>query len=297
METPRLLFVHAHPDDETITTGATIAHYAARGAQVQVVTCTLGEEGEVIGDRWAQLAAGQADQLGGYRIGELTAALAALGVDSPRFLGGAGRWRDSGMAGTWSLHQQCRFVDGDLDEQVDALAVVISGLRPHVVVTYDPNGGYGHPDHVHVHRVTTMAAARAADWRVPKLYWTVTSSTAMAAGLATLTGLPEQWTRVTDGQWGNGSDGPDSPFGSHGFDDDAIDAVLEIPEQLPAKVAALRAHQTQVSVSPDGRAFALSNDIALPIDACEYYVLAAGTAGGRDGRGWETDLLAGLDVS
>ncbi len=99
METPRLLFVHAHPDDETLTTGATIAHYRARGAVVQVLTCTLGEEGEVIGDRWAQLAADRADQLGGYRIGELTAALAALGVDRPRFLGGAGRWRDSGMAG------------------------------------------------------------------------------------------------------------------------------------------------------------------------------------------------------
>ncbi|PRC53479.1 N-acetyl-1-D-myo-inositol-2-amino-2-deoxy-alpha-D-glucopyranoside deacetylase, partial [Mycobacterium sp. ITM-2017-0098] len=83
METARLLFVHAHPDDETITTGATIAHYVARGAQVQVITCTPGEEGEVIGDEWAQLAVDRADQLGGYRISELTAALTALGVDRP----------------------------------------------------------------------------------------------------------------------------------------------------------------------------------------------------------------------
>ena len=74
-ETPRLLFVHAHPDDETLTTGGTIAHYAANGADVHVVTCTLGEEGEVIGERYAQLAVDQADQLGGYRISELTAAL------------------------------------------------------------------------------------------------------------------------------------------------------------------------------------------------------------------------------
>ena len=94
------LFVHAHPDDETLTTGATIAHYAARGAHVQVVTCTLGEEGEVIGERWAQLAVDGADQLGGYRIGELSSALRELGVAEPTFLGGAGRWRDSGMAGT-----------------------------------------------------------------------------------------------------------------------------------------------------------------------------------------------------
>ncbi len=99
-ETPRLLFVHAHPDDESINNGATIAHYVALGAQVRVVTCTLGEEGEVIGERWAELAVDRADQLGGYRVGELTEALRALGVSEPIYLGGAGRWRDSGMEGT-----------------------------------------------------------------------------------------------------------------------------------------------------------------------------------------------------
>src|SRR6201991_470207 len=118
METPWLLFVHAHPDDETLTTGATIAHYAARGARVQVVTCTLGEEGEVIGERWARLAADHADQLGGYRIGELSSALTELGVDEPTFLGGAGRWRDSGMAGTPPRGGRQRFVDADPREAV-----------------------------------------------------------------------------------------------------------------------------------------------------------------------------------
>ena len=287
METPRLLFVHAHPDDETLTTGATIAHYAARGAQVQVLTCTLGEEGEVIGRRWAQLAADRADQLGGYRIAELSAALAALGVDHPRFLGGAGRWRDSGMAGTPPRQRQQRFVDGDFDEQVGALDAVIAELRPHVVVTYDPNGGYGHPDHIHAHRVTT-AAVEAAEWRVPKLYWAVTSATAISAGLAALTDVPEQWTRMTGAELG--------VHGLRGFADDEIDAALDLPERLAAKVAALRAHETQVSVSPTGRAFALSNNLALPIVACEHYVLAAGAPGERDDRGWETDLLAGLHV-
>ena len=156
LETPRLLFVHAHPDDETITNGVTIAHYAARGADVRVVTCTLGEEGEVIGDRWAQLCVNHADQLGGYRIGELTAALHALGVQGPIFLGGAGRWRDSGMPGTPQRHR-AKFVDADIAEQVAELAALIDGLRPHVVVTYDPNGGYGHPDHIRTHEVTTAA--------------------------------------------------------------------------------------------------------------------------------------------
>src|ERR1700754_1942985 len=112
MERPRLLFVHAHSDDETLTPGATIAHYAALGAQVCVVTCTLGEEGEVIGERWAQLAVDQADQLGGYRIAELSAALSELGIGGPVFLGGAGRWRDSGMTGTPQREWQ-RFIDAD----------------------------------------------------------------------------------------------------------------------------------------------------------------------------------------
>ena len=159
-EPPRLLFVHAHPDDESLGTGATIAHYAARGANVRVVTCTLGEEGEVIGDRWAELAVDRADQLGGYRIGELTAALRALGVSEPRYLGGAGRWRDSGMAGTETRRRR-RFVDADDREAVGALVAIIRQQRPHVVVTYDPNGGYGHPDHIHTHQVTSAAVAAA----------------------------------------------------------------------------------------------------------------------------------------
>ncbi|MBX7432526.1 N-acetyl-1-D-myo-inositol-2-amino-2-deoxy-alpha-D-glucopyranoside deacetylase [Mycobacterium sp. Y57] len=282
MEIPRLLFVHAHPDDETLTTGATIAHYASDGAQVQVLTCTLGEEGEVVGERWAQLAADAADQLGGYRIGELTAALAALGVDRPRFLGGAGRWRDSGMADTPPRRHR-RFVDGDFAEQTAALVAVIDELRPHVVVTYDPEGGYGHPDHIHTHRVT-MAAAGASAWRVPKVYWTVTSSAALSDRLAALGDMPAHWIRVT---------GADVPFG---YPDEDIDAELNLTAQLPAKVAALRAHETQVTVSADERAFALSNDIALPIEACEHYVLAEGDAGERDSRGWETDLLAGVSL-
>jgi N-acetyl-1-D-myo-inositol-2-amino-2-deoxy-alpha-D-glucopyranoside deacetylase len=289
METPRLLFVHAHPDDETLTTGATIAHYAARGARVRVVTCTLGEEGEVIGDRWAQLAVGQADQLGGFRIGELTEALKALGIGEPIFLGGAGRWRDSGMEGTPPRHRQ-RFVDADPQEAVGALVAIIRELRPHVVVTYDPQGGYGHPDHIHTHDVTTAAVAASAGadypgepWTVPKLYWAVVAKSALAAGLDALADVPPDWIRVTAG---------DLPFG---YPDDEIDAVIEVDEQLPAKVAALRAHATQVTVASDGRSFALSNNIVLPIGAVEHYILAEGKSGERDARGWETDLLAGLN--
>jgi N-acetyl-1-D-myo-inositol-2-amino-2-deoxy-alpha-D-glucopyranoside deacetylase len=289
--TPRLLFVHAHPDDETLTTGATIAHYTALGAEVCVVTCTLGEEGEVIGERWARLAVDHADQLGGFRIGELSAALNALGIDDPVLLGGAGRWRDSGMDGTPPRHRQ-RFVDADPREAVGALVDIIRGLRPHVVVGYDPQGGYGHPDHIRAHEVTMAAVAAAsggaefpgAPWTVPKVYWTVVSKSAMAAGLDALDEVPRHWRRVSIDE---------VPFG---YPDDAIDAVMEVPDQLPAKVAALRAHATQVTVAPDGRSCALSNSIALPIGAIEHYILAAGTPGERDDRGWETDLLAGLNL-
>ena len=187
-ETPRLLFVHAHPDDESLSNGATIAHYTARGAQVSVVTCTLGEEGEVIGDRWAKLGVDHADQLGGYRIGELTAALHALGVSGPVYLGGAGRWRDSGMVGTAKRRYQ-RFIDADEREAVGALVASIREQRPHVVVTYDPNGGYGHPDHVQTHTITSAAVAAAGTsdypgepWTVPKFYWSVVAVSAFMAG-------------------------------------------------------------------------------------------------------------------
>ncbi|MEE6175804.1 N-acetyl-1-D-myo-inositol-2-amino-2-deoxy-alpha-D-glucopyranoside deacetylase [Mycobacterium sp. 050134] len=290
-ETPRLLFVHAHPDDESLSNGATIAHYTARGAQVSVVTCTLGEEGEVIGDRWAGLAVDGADQLGGYRVGELTAALKELGVGEPIYLGGAGRWRDSGMRGT-PARGRGRFIDADEREAVAALVDIIRARRPHVVVTYDPNGGYGHPDHVHAHTVTSAAVAAAGGtdfpgepWAVPKFYWTVFALSAFGAGMRELgpQDLRPEWAVAPEGEF------------DFGYADEDIDAVIEPgPRARAAKTAALAAHATQVVVGPTGRAAALSNNMALPILAEEHYVLAAGTAGARDERGWETDLLAGL---
>jgi N-acetyl-1-D-myo-inositol-2-amino-2-deoxy-alpha-D-glucopyranoside deacetylase len=292
-ESPRMLFVHAHPDDESLNNGATIAHYTARGAEVTVVTCTLGEEGEVIGDRWAQLAVGHADQLGGYRIAELSAALGHLGVSAPVFLGGAGRWRDSGMAGTDTDATRHRFVDSDDHEAVGALVAILRTLRPHVVVTYDPNGGYGHPDHIRAHQVTTAAVAASAGgdhpgepWSVPKFYWTVMSRSAFHGALSALepADLLPHWTLDTD-------------EAELGFTDDAITAVVHAADSQPAKAAALAAHATQVVVGPTGRVCALSNDLALPILGDEHYVLVAGTPGERDDRGWEHDLLAGLRLS
>lgn len=281
-EEPRLLFVHAHPDDESLTTGGTIAHYVAQGADVHVVTCTLGEEGEVIGDRYKLLAVDYADQLGGYRISELTKALNALGVDEPIFLGGPGRWRDSGMSGN-SRRGHTAFVDAG-DDAVHELVTIIDEMRPHVVVTYDPKGGYGHPDHVQTHHVTAAAIA-AASWKVPKFYWTVMASSAVHASLEALSDVPPDWIRLPNLS--------ELEF-THGDRD--IDAVIDAAKQVQAKVSALAAHATQVTLAPDCRSFVLSNNIVLPILAEEHYVLAAGSAGPRDSRGWETDLLAGLDL-
>src|SRR5918996_3798759 len=159
----RLLLVHAHPDDESINSGATMARYAAEGAHVTLVTCTLGEEGEVIPPELAHLAADHDDALGEYRIGELAAACEALGVTDHRFLGGPGRWRDSGMMGTPSNERPDCFWQADLDEAVRELVAVVREVRPQVVVTYDSNGGYGHPDHIQAHRVTVAAVDAAAD--------------------------------------------------------------------------------------------------------------------------------------
>jgi len=286
----RLLLVHAHPDDETITTGGTIARYASEGADVTVLTCTLGEEGEVIGDAWAGLVASEADQLGGYRIAELSAALSALGSAAPRFLDGAGRYRDSGMIGTPSAANPRAFVNARLDEAVGAVVAVIREIRPHVVITYDPNGGYGHPDHIQAHAITTAAVEAAATtaypetgepWSTPKFYWTVTERSGLERGIAAISEFPENWRLPEPGELPS-------------VDDGDVTTAIDVRGVIDAKARALSAHATQVTVAPSGAEFALSNNVVQPILTVEHFVLAAGALGpvGEDGR--ERDLFGGL---
>jgi N-acetyl-1-D-myo-inositol-2-amino-2-deoxy-alpha-D-glucopyranoside deacetylase len=199
------------------------------------------------------------------------------------------------MVGAEARSRQ-RFSDADEREAVGALVAIIRELRPHVVVTYDPNGGYGHPDHIQTHLVTTAAVAAAGTddypgtpWSVPKLYWTVIARSAFTAGWEALGSgdLRDEWVIPP----------ADGDFGELGYDDDEIDAVIDDPAALPAKTAALLAHATQLTVGPTGKALALSNNLALPIVAQEHYILATGDPGDRDERGWETDLLAGVDLA
>jgi N-acetyl-1-D-myo-inositol-2-amino-2-deoxy-alpha-D-glucopyranoside deacetylase len=177
----RLLLVHAHPDDESIYTGATMAKYAAEGARVTLVTCTLGELGEVIPASLAHLGAEKEDGLGEYRIGELAAACAALGVTDHRFLGGPGRWRDSGMMGTEGNDDPRCFWRADVDQAAGALLDVIAEVRPQVLATYDAQGAYGHPDHIQAHRVAWRACELAGPDAPEKFYATAT----LESGLVT----------------------------------------------------------------------------------------------------------------
>lgn len=275
----RLLLVHAHPDDETLSTGGTIARYAAAGVHVTLVTCTLGEEGEVIPASLRQLAVGAADQLGGYRVGELRAACAALGVSDHRFLGGMGRWRDSGMMGTEANHHPRAFVAGQLAEQAAALTDVLDEVRPQIVITYGPDGGYGHPDHIRAHEVTMAACAGRAE--VERLYYTAASADATERGVVELSRVDDLPFRLPVP--GELALTPDS----------RITTTVPVSDVLPAKVQALRAHATQVSVwqGESGEcAYALSNGIAQPVLDAEYYVLATGV-----GEGAATDLFGGLN--
>ena len=245
----RLLLVHAHPDDESIGTGATMAAYAAEGAHVTLVTCTLGELGEIIPARLADLADGDGARLGEYRIGELAAACAELGVTDHRFLGGPGRWRDSGMMGTAGNDDPRCFWRADTGAAAGALLEVIREVRPQVLVTYDADGFYGHPDHIQAHRVAWRAFGQAGRYGLRKFYATAA---------------------------------PDC---------DRVTTEIDGTAYFPAKLAAMRAHATQITVSAPY--FALADQVRRRALGVEYYTLLAGPRGPAGPGGRETDLFTG----
>ena len=274
--------MHAHPDDETLTTGGTIARYAAEpDTSVTLVTCTLGEQGEIIPPHLAELAADRGDQLGGYRVGELAAAGAALGLTDQRFLGGPGRWRDSGMAlaghGVRAatpehLHPRAFAQPSEFDAQVEALVAVLEEVRPQVVVTYAADGGYGHPDHVRAHEVT-VAALR----QVPaRLFCTVIGRSTLDAGLARLAAADGLPFRLPE------------PDELPSVPDAAVGLRVDVTAQRAARLAALRAHATQVALWEGNEviAYAMSNLVAQPLlDVEEYAVADGGPAGELFGEG------------
>lgn len=306
MNAPRLLFVHAHPDDETITCGGSMARYAAAGAHVAVVTCTRGELGEVIPPELAHLEAApteaerttsgrNGDGLATNREGELGRAMAALGVTDHRFLGDVPeggelpprRFRDSGMV--WGPHGHAiappdmnpeAFCRASIDQGAEYLVRIMLEMRPDVVVTYNKDGGYGHPDHVRTHDVTLVALERCAEvgWKPAKVYEIETPETELRrsfdpaqpgfadTGFAAVEAIPAIPTPDAD-----------------------VTTAIDISPFFGQKLRALAAHATQVQVS--GEFMALSNHVGQRVLPTEYYRrIEPGGAGG------ETDLLAGVDV-
>jgi N-acetyl-1-D-myo-inositol-2-amino-2-deoxy-alpha-D-glucopyranoside deacetylase len=248
----RLLFVHAHPDDETLATGLTMAAYARRHQDVHLLTCTLGEEGEVIPPALAYLGADREDTLGLWRRSELRAAMSVLGVrhsvlGEDRERGVASRYRDSGMAGTASAHHPDAFVRADPGEAAVLVADHIRALRPDVVVTYDEQGGYGHPDHIQTHRVTMSALSILAGER---------ESERVAGPAAFCILTPAGWA-AQDREWLCDNVVPtpscvlpqqDEPFPPSVVPDETVTHVVEEPTLVEIQRLALAEHATQVVV-------------------------------------------------
>ena len=289
----RLLLVHAHPDDETIGTGATMARYVDEGARVTLVTCTLGEEGEVLVPDLAHLAAHADDALGEHRRGELAEAMARLGVEDWLLLGEPGRYRDSGMAGVDANAHPSAFRNADLLLAATDLVPVIRSRRPQVLVTYDDFGGYGHPDHIQAHRVAMYAAILAEApgfrpdlgdaWRIDKVYWTAFPRSVVRAGIEAMRAAGET-TGFAE------MDPDDLPFA---VDDDLVTTAIDASAHLERKMSALAAHATQVQVG--GGFFALADNVGAQAFGIEYYRLVRGRAAGTlDEAGRETDLFAGV---
>jgi len=344
-----LVAVHAHPDDETLSTGGLLATWAAAGQPVCVVTCTRGERGEVIA-RPGTTSEGRAGlegdgpALGAYRETELAAALARLadGVDgaiehafldtlppADRSGPGAGadrasgtvagaRYEDSGMAwvapgvaGPAPDSPPTAFARVPLDEPAGRLAALIRARRPAVVATYEPGGGYGHPDHVRTHEVTVRALELAADpawlpdgaggparegesggvgrrdapWAGAELWEAAAPAARVRQARATLGALPDARSlAAAEGLTFADPDESLPPLAKEDLDGAGSRVVrVDVRPVLGRMVGAMRAHATQVQhatvlarpVGPVAGWYALSNDVLAPILADKTYVAVA----------------------
>ena len=261
-----LCLVHAHPDDESITTGGVIARARDDGHRVVVVTCTAGEEGEV--HNLADPPRG--DRLGEVRLEELRAACGILGVDRLELLG----YRDSGMAGTPANDHPRSFHRACLDEAASLLARVLREERPDVVVTYTPDGTYLHPDHVKAHLVTVAALAllEREGWRPARVFWHA---------------IPRSAVERSRERMAERDGGVHPAMGAVGVPDGEITTEVDVRGQLRRKRAAVAAHVTQV---PPDDLDAMVGHVMDAMGGFEHFVLAGGHRAGRAGG----DLFAGL---
>ena len=273
-----VLAAFAHPDDEGFGCGGTLAMLVARGAQITLVCATNGDVGEI-----SDPALATQETLPQIRRDELRQAMALTGVQDLRFLG----YRDSGMAGTEDNDHPGSLYQADPDEVVGRLVEAIREVRPEVVITHDPTGGYGHPDHttVHRHMTRTFSLAGDADYTGSP----VSGSRPWAPRLLYYTCFPKSkfrrmWQHMLDA-------GITPPFAAEdvenlGTPDEAVTTVMDVSAFVDIKIASLNCHRTQIS--PTGPFARLPQKLMREIMSTEHYTLAF-----PEGAGREADLLAG----
>jgi N-acetyl-1-D-myo-inositol-2-amino-2-deoxy-alpha-D-glucopyranoside deacetylase len=283
-DTLTLMAVHAHPDDEVFTTGGVIAKAAAEGIHTVLVTATRGEEGEI---HAPDLDPEEAHpRLGTIREAELRRAADILGVDELHFLG----YRDSGMAGTPENDNPHNFHHADLDEATGRLVRLIRQTRPDVIVTYDERGGYGHPDHIAVHRVTMAAYDAAGDpdrfpelelapWQPRKLYYG-------AFAHSTFERMQELFRQANPEE---SSEPQDEDYSSFTVPDEDITTRVDVHPYLLQKQAALRAHRTQIA--EDNPFITMTDQFPQDLIGTETFIRVRSSVPVPDG---EDDLFAGL---
>ena len=267
--TLRLLAVHAHPDDESSKGAGTLAYYRSRGAEVTVLSCTGGEEGRVLNEqlpRWAVSMAGR--DLPGLRRVEMRGAAAVLDIQQ-RWLG----YADSGWPEDGESEPINSFASIPLEISAEPLVRVIRELRPQVMITYDENGGYPHPDHIRTHQISIYARDAAADparypcagpsWQIQKTYYDqVFNGPRVQAIYDALFALDPDSELVTHmGEMRRWFDRPD-----------ATTTRIPVGEFLETRDRALLSHASQVA--PDSTFFLWPNDLQREVWPTEDYQLA-----------------------
>ncbi|HSS60337.1 MAG TPA: PIG-L family deacetylase [Candidatus Limnocylindrales bacterium] len=264
-----LLLVHAHPDDESISTGGVMMKAKAHGHRVVLVTATRGEVGEI----YNMDEAASRPRLGEIRTEELRAADEILGVDRQEFLG----YRDSGMVDTSDNKDPRSFHQARLEDAAARLAVVIREERPDVVVTYAEDGVYGHPDHIKAHFVTNAALDLLEGEGLPvkKLYYTAIPRSMMEAFVQQ---MPEEAQRAMGGN-----------MRIVGTPDELVTTRVDVHDYIEGKREAFRAH---VSQNDPNSWFATMQDQVYELAfGTEYYQLARGKLATEPP---EPDLFAGI---
>lgn len=270
-----LMAVHAHPDDEATSTGGVLHKYGAEGVRTILVTCTDGELGDGPDGLKPDQPGHDQEEVKRVRRAELEIAAQALGIAELELLG----YRDSGMAEWAWAAAPGTFSSSDLDTEVRQLRGLIELHRPQVVVTYTEDGGYGHPDHVRAHQVTRAAVEVAGI--VSKLYYTAFPKSLARRVLAQM-----KAEGIDPWELGEVEFDPDNP--PFGVPDELITTVVDVTGDVPAKLAAIRAHASQM----DNAFFAqLSDQVAPIVMGKEYFIRALDQTGAALP---EDDLFAGL---